>query len=222
MLQLQLAFCAEGSTDHRFFPILIQRTARRIIEQQSTMNIIIPPIISVGFEKSGLKRAEHILQAACEATGSHVLIVHADADEPAPGKAFLERFQPGYQLVQRSDEKLCKTLVPVIPVYMTEAWMLADANALREAIGIDIDIYQLGAPKRAKQVEAYANPKQVLKQIVEEAYAKKSRRHRSVEIDYLYELLPYEIRLERLNAVPAYRQFVHDLTDAFKTLNLLI
>lgn len=81
-----------------------------------------------------------------------------------------ERFQPGYTMVQRSKEQVCKHLLPVIPVRMLEAWMLVDHEALRNLLKTRVSARDLGLPEKAKQVETYQDPKGTLRQIVRKAY----------------------------------------------------
>lgn len=104
---------------------------------------------------------------------------------------------------------------------MTEAWMLADANTLCEVLEANIKPHELGLPKKAKQVELYANSKQTLKESVQRAYAHKSRRQRPVNLDFLYEPLARAIDLGRLDNVPAYQRFVIDLTSTLHMLGFI-
>ena len=221
MLRLALALYAEGDTDHQFLPTIIQRTSRRICERHGLRNVDVLSIASIMVRKAGLKQHERILLAARAADKSHALIIHADADDHTPEKALRERFQPGYERVQQLNANVCKNLLPIVPVRMTEAWMLADPDALQEVIKIDIKPYELGLPKKAKQVESYADPKQTLRQVVQKAYSHKTRRQRHISIEYLYEALAREISLDRLADVPAYQRFVGELTAALRTLNFI-
>lgn len=125
-MQLLLALYAEGPSDNRFLPPIIQGTAQDITAQHGPIDVLDLTIIS---KKQGT-REECILRAAREACGCHALIVHSDADDGTPDRAYEERILPGFNLVSQSIEKVCKDLIPIIPVQMIEAWMLADHNAL--------------------------------------------------------------------------------------------
>ena len=133
-----------------------------------------------------------------------------------------ERFRPGYELVQQTNERLCKSLVPIIPVRMTEAWMLAaDHDLLRKVIRTSIRAQDLGLINRVRQVESDPDPKQTLKQIMQRAYTERSHHHREVDLSPLYAPLGQRISLDRLSNVPSYQQFVDDLTATLRTLNLI-
>lgn len=221
MKVLVLGLYAEGSTDHNFLPDVIWRTTESVLMQHGRYDIepIVNSLYLMKVQKK--KRDECILQVALDAVDCHALIVHSDADDPDSKKAKIERFDPGFALVQQSSEQICKHLLPVIPVQAIEAWMLADYELLVREIGTHMQAHDLGIPEKARYVEAISKPKQRLREVVQKAYASRSRRHRETDIDFLYEPIGRKISLERLNQVPSYQQFVHDLSEALQTLNLI-
>ena len=222
MNSLVLALYAEGRTDERFLPVVIQRTLEQILAQRSRQVVDVPdPIVvdgSIDREYSG--RAERILEAARCAHGYHALIVHADADHPTPERAMEERIRPGFDLVRQSAEAVCRQLVPIVPVQMTEAWMLIDSRALREVIGTALDAHSLGLPQHARRVESDPDPKHTLNQVIQIALANRPRRHRRFDIGALYEPLARQISLAQLQAVPSYSRFVGDMTDLLIDLHM--
>lgn len=222
MRNLELALYCEGPTDQLFLSIIIQRTSRKILEQYGQRSINIPRVERIEINKTGLRQDECVWQAACKATKYHILIVHCDADRSTGERAFSERFQPGYERVQQTAGKVCKNLLAIIPIRMTEAWMLADHEAWRDVVETDLRIQELGLPRRARQVESIGDPKQTLKQVLQRIYSDKARRHRQTDIVVLYEPLANAIRLERLNEVPAYYKFREDLIRALSNLKFII
>jgi hypothetical protein len=222
MTTLVLGLYAEGRTDERFLPMVIQRTVERILIQRGrfTIDVLEPIVLNHSIDRKG--EDQRILEAARRAVGYHALIVHADADAPSPERALNNRFKPGLERVQQAlqaEEQVCDHLAPIIPVQMTEAWMLADPEALRLVIGTNIPARTLGLPTRTRQVEADADPKQTLKQVMQMALAHRPRRRRRVDLGVLYEPLGRQISLERLGAVPAYQRFVEDVTETLIDLH---
>lgn len=223
MTVLVLAFYAEGPTDEQFLPLIIQRTVQQIlIERGRTTVDILEPILLRHLidRKKYPSQAERLLQAGHRAAGYHALIIHADADHPTSERAMRERIQPGLRLIQQTRERVCEYLIPLIPVQMTEAWLLADPEALRTVIGTQVATQKLGLPERIHQVESDPDPKETLRQVVQNALADQPRRRRRLNLGSLYEPLARQIRLERLWQVPAYQQFVHHLTEALIVLHL--
>jgi hypothetical protein len=216
---LSLALYCEGNTDKRFLPTVITKTSKQILDKHKRNSVQVLPIQVIEIEKK--RQREAILLAAKRAVGYHILIVHADADHPKADKARLERFEPGYKLVQQTNEDVCKDLLPIIPVQAIEAWMLADYELLLEEIGTKMNAYDLGIPTKASLVESIAKPKRKIYEVVRKAYASRSKRQREVDIDFLSESIGERISLERLRQVPAYQQFVNDLTETLKKLNFI-
>jgi len=218
MSTLSLALYCEGPTDQRFFSILIQRISQQILARRERPFVEVLPVDVI--KAKAPRHDEAILQAANQAAGYHALIVHADADHPTREKALQERFHPGYELVQRSTKKVCKNLLPVIPVYMTEAWMLADYKTLQAMLETRMSPQELGLPRRTKLIESDPDPKWTLNQLVKKAYPKQSRNWNKI-VEKLYDELALFINLERLEALTAYKEFVKDMTQILMALNLI-
>jgi len=220
MKVLVLALYAEGPSDARFLPPIIQRTAESIIAQygQDTVDVLEPIIIP---NQQNRRREDCILGAAHEARGYHALIVHSDADSENTNLARSQRIQPGFDLVSHSNEKVCKHLIPLIPVHMIEAWMLADHIALRATIGTDISPENLGLPSRPALVELDANPKHTLNEVIRKAISHRSRRHRQIDFNARQETLARTIDLSVLGSVPSYKEFVINFKQTLLEINFI-
>ena len=216
-MQLLLALYAEGPSDTRFLPLIIQRVARSITAPHRLVGVLDLTIIS---KKQGI-REECIVFAARDAYGCHALIVHSDADDKSSERARKERIEPGFNQVLHSSEDVCKDLIPIIPVQMIEAWMLADHNALREAIGTNMSAQTLGLPARPALVERDANPKHTLNEVVRKANAGRSRRHQKIDINAFHERLARDIDLNILDLVTSYREFKRDLANTLAKLHFI-
>lgn len=110
-------------------------------------------------------------------------------------------------MVISSSEELCKDLLAVIPVQMTEAWMLSDREALQEEIGYDISI-----PRHAN-IECIADPKADLKRILRQSQSSESRRRRKLKMAAIYQPLANNVHLEKLNHLPSYQKFRTELIE---------
>ncbi len=219
MPALVTALYAEGHSDERFLPVLIQRTAEQILSQHglSIVDVFEPAI--VGHSVKLPTRQECILAVAQHSVGYHLLVVHADADHPSRELAYSDRFLPGLNLVQAPGSNACQRLVPIIPVQSTEAWMLADGEALVQVIGTDLSAAALGLPVRAHQVESDPDPKRSLNEVVRRALADRPRRRRRFTLRSIHEPLARQVRLSVLDQVPSYQQFAADLRQALVELN---
>jgi hypothetical protein len=224
MMTLVLALYAEGHVDERFLPVVIQRTVEQILQQrgQTVVDVMEPITVNHTIDRQFATRAERILEAARRSAGYHALVVHADADYPTSERALTERFWPGLERVSQARlnrQTVCDHLLPIVPVQMTEAWMLADPEALRVVVGTAAQGQELGLPAHAHEVESDPYPKRTLEQAVHNALASRPKRRQRIVLNTIYEPLARQISLERLEEVPAYRRFVADMTDVLIALH---
>ncbi len=219
-----MALFAEGSTDHRFLNSVAQRTASRIL-QLNSMSVVDVPELQIINPRLNMTQEDQIFNAALAAHGHHLLLVHADADARSLEAAWSERIEPGMgRALEASNEgaKVCDKIVPVIPVRMTESWMLADPATLISVIGTRISLNDLSLPTSPSQVERITHPKDKLGEVVKIALKGRSRRRRRERnIGRLYEPLARRIDLDRLERVPAFRKFRTDLTQVLRELHFI-
>jgi hypothetical protein len=221
---LVMGLYTEGTTDERFLALIAERTAQALLLQAGDVTVDLFPVQCLRpTEKRG--QAENILNVARQSHGYHLLLLHADADDERRDRAWNERIAPGIELVRQAYTKgdpLCEHCVPIIPIHMTEAWLLVDADALREVIGTKIPHDELGLPVPVTAAESVADPKTLLKQVMQTALGDRPlRRRRNRGIDELYEPLGRRIRLDQLSRLPAYQQFHTDLAATLTTLKFL-
>lgn len=223
MAQLAMALIVEGETDARFLDVIAQRTALQILSRQSPGVVDVLPVQRL--RPSGNGQAQRILTAAHEAHGYHLLLIHADADAPSPNAAWADRVQPGLALVRDSaarGEAVCEHCMAVIPVQMTEAWLLADGDALLQLIGTRESAGNLGLRHSGRRVETIADPKIYLSQILEAARkGMRPSRRRAVQSGAMYEPLARRMSLERLALLPSYATFHSELTRTLTALGFI-
>jgi hypothetical protein len=137
---INFGFYGEGIRDYGFtFPIA-QRTVQEILLPH--IDVQSHPI---EIKKTGLRQEEIIQAVARRAHGMWFVVFHLDADSSDDEEALRERFQPGLTSLQ-SYQDCNKHIVPVIPVRMTEAWMLADFQSFLDVVGTHLPASELGFP----------------------------------------------------------------------------
>jgi Domain of unknown function (DUF4276) len=139
-------------------------------------------------------------------------------------ETFVKLFQRGKECVVKiassRPEEVCVDLIPIIPVRMIEAWMLADPAALCTVLNSRTAPSRLGVPTKAKLVENESDPKTKLDHVIQIAYPHQSKDWKRFKAK-LYKELGSQISLERLNEVPSYQFFVRDMTDTLRKLNFI-
>ncbi|MCF8307515.1 MAG: DUF4276 family protein [Bacteroidales bacterium] len=213
MIDIVVAILTEGPTDERFLPTIVKRSIEDILIElgDKQYDVHDPHIIP----KKGHNFSEQVYNAAWQANGYHFLAVHSDADDPDRNRVWEDKINPAFQIVRDRSEELCKDLLAVIPVQMTEAWMLADREALQEEIGYDISI------PRYANIERIADPKADLKRILSQSQSSESRRRRKLEIADIYQPLASNVHLEKLNHLPSYQKFRTELIELLQKLHFI-
>ncbi len=155
-----LALYAEGRTDYPFLcPLLLRLCESACAQADQPVEIggVLPLDDTQAMRDA--PRAERIAQAAQDAAGAwNLLFVHADADGDAE-RALRERVTPGLGRVRDAARPRAEG-VAVVPVQETEAWVLADGDALRAVFGSTLTDSALGLPA---QLAALANPEMTLR-----------------------------------------------------------
>jgi hypothetical protein len=109
---------------------------------------------------------------------------------------------------------------------MSEAWMIADLETLFTRLNPTLKWDELWAskeialPKKPHEVESDSNPKQTLKQIIAFSQSHRRRAGRNVDVVALQVELGGLIRLDVLEKIPAYRQFVVDMTQVLISIGM--
>ncbi len=219
--QLYIGLFTEGSTDTRFLTALVHRVATHIAFDCKGQ-IEIMEIIPIKIAKQGLNMIEQVQQAAqmsSEQYGINLLCIHIDADDKSDENVTRNKIQPIINTLKDLDEKsFCKNITFIIPIQMTEAWLLADKSLLKKQLGTNKPDAELGIDKPP---ENYANPKEVIKEAIRIALSEKTKRRRyKIDIADIYALMGAEISLEALNNLSSFQKFKNSLKASFKTLNI--
>lgn len=168
MNELTFALLSEGSSDRALLPLLIW-----LLEQHF-------PDFAIQGEWADLRRLpiqkrsklSDRIRLAIDLYPSEVLFIHRDADRET-----LELREN--EIVAACDELKGELTLPatisVIPIRMSEAWLLIDAPAIRTAANNPRGITPLDLPQ-IERLEALPDPKDVLFKLLREASEMRGRR----------------------------------------------
>ena len=211
--QIIIALATEGSSDHRFLPNIIQRTFERVAFDDEQEIEIFDPIClpQISGENIREKAKKYAIQAVEK--GAMVLCFHADADDK---DVFKERINPAFNAIKSDKGDLCKNLVAIVPIQMTEAWMLADKELLKKQLCTDKSDSELAIDKHP---ESFRNPKETIKNAINKAREGITKRYRNkLKIDDLYSPLGTKIPLSKLESLSSYKKFEKAVRDIFPQL----
>ncbi|MFE9332593.1 hypothetical protein, partial [Streptomyces sp. NPDC006925] len=177
------------------------RESRRLIDRQVA---VLGCEAAVGFDYSGVVTGERFTVAPRDSVVREVsdllryfdlVMLHHDHNERGKVEAVREELAGD-----------ASRIVPLVPVRETEAWMLTDPEALREAAPTRDTAWQV-----PHDVEKVADPKAVLNDAL--------GRRRDAERDF--DRLGQTVALESLTKVSAYRRWVCDLRAAMEQQRFL-
>ena len=218
--QVFIGLYTEGPTDIRFLKSVVRKTFHEIaFEAPGDFEFFIEPIFIC---KTGLDFNTQILQASITGfkdMGISIFCIHKDADDSDDNNVFRNSINPALQCLLESDEELCRTVVLAIPVQMIEAWLLADKELFKKALGTDKSDIELGINKNP---ETFSDPKQIIENAIRIARQNRPQRRRhDFSISEIYMPLGDEIGIDKLSRLPSYVKFMKSVREAFISLNYL-
>ncbi|MCY3930236.1 MAG: hypothetical protein OXH70_00810 [Acidobacteria bacterium] len=191
--QLTWSIVADGGTDRLLVPI-IEWAIHRVDPQVESL------------EPQFRKRRGSVKEVlGRQDSGDMLVFVHRDS-EGLPLEGRLQEFEG----VERPD------VVPVVPVQVSEAWILFDAGAIAKAAGAPSA--GIGVP-RVAELESIANPKQRLDELLVAAAGNPSgRRGRTFKRSLVarrVSVAEYIADYSPLENVPAFAAFQEALAERF-------
>jgi hypothetical protein len=163
-MNIRFTLVAEGSTDKALVPIL-----RWAVRCDPRIREITPQFAEPGNLSPPRGELAKRIGKALDLYPADLLFVHRDSDGLPPETRRDE--------IRRAVESSVRTqtTVPVVPVRMTEAWLLIDEAAIRSAAGNPRGTTILDLP-RLRAIEDKADPKNVLYTALRQACELKGRR----------------------------------------------
>ena len=215
---LQIGYTTEGTTDIRFLGNVIQKTFENVVLRCNTEIDVYQPEF---LKKEGTGFVNQIVSLTIKYSYFHVICIHCDSDSPTIDKRMQFNIDPAFSAVEDIEGNVCKNLVAVIPVQMTEAWMLADTKLLKEKIGTDKSDSELALPTKANQIESISDSKATIGNALRIAQSEQSRRRKKLQISDLYSPVSQELTIEKLQQLSSYNNFEQNVLAAIKKLNYM-
>lgn len=205
----------EGPTDVDFLSPVVLRLATELIQSRGHRPAqVAGPVSFPGRPATKTFRDTIDLHAR----SLDLVVVHTDGGGN-PSRAVRERIEPWSASVDDILDGRLRVFVPAIPNRATEAWMLADLEALQDVLGTTKNRRELGLPAHAREVEQITAPKAMLGSVHESAVG--SRQARRVGLRPLYLALGQEVSLENLRHVPSFHRFATEFEAALRRLGFL-
>ena len=150
------------------------------------------------------------VQAAKKYYPFDILFYHRDAE--SKGKAILQKRANEIRKYLNEDEQ--RATICIIPIKMTEAWLLFDENAIRKAAGNRNYIGAINLPD-IKQIENENNPKSLLHDLLRKVSGLKGRNLKKFNVNYHVHLIAENIEdFSPLRQLSAYRAFEQEFRSS--------
>jgi hypothetical protein len=210
----------EGTTDVRFLSSVVERTLESIaFDCSGDIETRVEPI---SINKTKLDFNDQVLAAsrnAFERFGISLLFIHTDSDNIDDELVFNSKIIPAQKLLCEQDNNLyCKNMVAIVPIQMTESWMIADKELLKSEIGISKTDAELGIHLNP---ETLNNPKRIIEELIRlcKEDDTKRKRNKGLNISELYQIIGQKIELSQLEKLNSYNKFKQSLIEKLKELN---
>jgi Domain of unknown function (DUF4276) len=194
---IEYLLIGDGPTDRALLPII--RWAMRRAHPSGTF-------AAPTFLSRNARPVDHAVAQARDYQ-PNIVFVHRDAER--------ETREQRLQEVPHAHD-----VVPVIPVRMTEAWLLIDERAIRTAAGNPNGTSALDLPPR-RRLEAMPDPKAALKALLADASGLGQRRRaRFDRADAIQRLAEIIEDYSPLRDLPAFQAFYADLVDGLEAIGV--
>ena len=216
MNSLNFTLVTEGSSDQALIPHL-----RWLLQQNGVEN----PIESTWADLRYLPKNIDIrglakkISLSLELYPCDLLFIHRDTDRETISTRKEEIFDAIAQITRELKPEI---FVCVIPVRMTEAWLLFDENAIRRASGNHKGEIPLDLP-RIRDIENIADPKEILNNKLKLASGRIGRRLRKFNIGHSVTLISEYIEdftpLRQLSAFQALESDIQNIIAEINNIN---
>lgn len=220
MQYLGLALYAEGRTDYSFLSPLLQRLCEDICAREAPQPVEVSEVMGLDHPPSANNagREHRILAAAESARGAwKILFVHADG-AGNPQRIRAQQVEPGVALL-RATYGNDGVGVAVVPIRETEAWVIADGDAIRLVFDSQRTNTELGLPSLSRSAETVRDPKALLDNAF--AATEPSGRRRRQGVSPYLNALGEQVSLIRLRELEAFRMLETELRSALHQLGIV-
>jgi hypothetical protein len=205
----------EGTSDQAYFDLLIPRLIEDIVMVRGTRNITIPSAPAIRLRRGSVDK---VAKEACSARDTfHLIFIHADTGGRGLALGLDER---SIRYCQAIYELCCWPLarcITIAPRHETEAWVLADPNAVTAALGYRGSANSIGLPSDANQAERLRDPKQTLAAAVTGVRG----RRRPFDANQMFPAIAQRQSLPDLRRAESFAAFEKDVVVALADLGCI-
>jgi hypothetical protein len=208
MKELRYTLLSDGSSDSALIPVLTWLLQAHLVDcaiQHEWADLRrVPKSLKDTFSKR--------IKLAVELYPCELLFIHRDA-EKEPRQKRLDEIR---KAKEEAGESVSVPTVCVVPVRMTEAWLLFDETALRRAAANPNGKHPLQLPDLTK-LEDKPDPKELLYKLLGEASGLGSHRRKKLRVEELvHRVAEFIDDFASLRAMPAFKALEDELKQVIQ------
>ena len=207
MTDLRTTLLSDGGSDRTLIPILDWLLQEKV----KTLSLPGTRWANFGYLRKPLQNLQERVLCAVKNYPCEILFIHRDAEAQNPDSRRTEIVNA----VQQA--RIHPPAVCVIPVRMTEAWLLLDEAAIRSASGNPRGRLPLNLPALAS-IERFPDPKESLFQALKIASEQRGRRLRDLRVEERRHRVAELMNYQCLYELPAFQCMEKEL-DTTLTAN---
>ncbi|MEO5335578.1 MAG: DUF4276 family protein [Magnetospirillum sp. WYHS-4] len=202
---MHLAWAAyyEGGSDRAYFDVLLPRIMEEITLSDGLRQVSIPNAAAVHLGLKNREVAAVAAEACANAEAFHLLFIHADSGGRAQSSSLDSRGKAYCAAVEARCSLRSARCIVMEPRHETEAWVMADPDAVLGALGFRGGRQALALPADADEAERLVDPKATLKNAVN---AVRNRRACRGDAD-LFTAIAQRQAIDRLRGAASFRSF---------------
>lgn len=207
----------EGPSDALYLDVLLPRIIRDLVAQRGIDIVEVPDFPAVRLGERG-RAIESVAEEACEFSSAYdVVFIHADTGGRDLERGLANRAQAYCEAFNARCEWPLDRCLTITPRHETEAWLLADGQAVASTLGYTGNPVEIGLPANAKAAEKLGDPKQALAGAIREVRG----RRRSHEISNLFPAIAQRQSLNVLRGSQSFASFEQRLGVCLQALGCI-
>ena len=214
MIYLSWAVMYEGASDAAYFDVLIPRVMQNLVETEGERHSNIPtgPAVHLGADGRAI---DDVANEACAAKDAfHIVFIHADTGGRGLETGIASRSLAYCEAMHACCDWPCRRCVVIAPRHETEAWVLADPDAVMGALGYNGKFQEIGLPSGAGQAERLSDPKVTLLEAVTNVRGKRKQ----IYIEQIFPAIAQRQRIDMLRKSQSFISFENSLRGALQDL----
>lgn len=214
MTYIAWAVLYEGETDAAYYDVLIPR----VMESLAIAGTKLPHIPAAPAVRLRRGSVEDVAAEACEASDAFFLVfIHADTGGRGLEAGMAARSQAYCEEMQRRCGWPAPRCIIIAPRHETEAWILADSEAITSTLGYSGTADSIGLPATPAEAERLPDPKATLQHAIGEVRG----RRRPVDLSQVFPAIAQRQRLAELRKARSFQAFETSVARALNDLGCL-